>query len=67
MKGRNCFLVIVILDSSMYVFELINIPYIRNTIIFSQMFYKTHRQLFYRQSYHEQTIGTTEKGSNQIY
>ena len=48
MEGRTCLLVIVIFDNSVYVYDLINIPYIRNIIpIFFQMSCSTLRQSFH--------------------
>lgn len=61
MERRRCLLDIVILDSSVYVLDLINIPYLGNIIssFFPQMYYNTGRQLF-----HQQTICKTEEGSD---
>lgn len=54
---------IVIFDSSIYIFDLINIFYRRNIILF-QIFRGTVEQLSHSYSYHHQTICAAEKGSN---
>lgn len=46
MERRNYLLVIVIFDKSEFIFDLINNPYIRNIIVFFQMFFSTLRQPF---------------------
>lgn len=49
-------MVIVTFDNSVYVLDLINIPYIKNIVSFFQMYCSTIGQLFHSYSHYQKTI-----------